>query len=54
MKLGIPATCELTGFVPEHARVCQDVADRFKCIITFREPGRMAQRPRPDERSPID
>jgi hypothetical protein len=43
MELGVTATCELTGFVPEHARACQEVAERFNCVIMFREPGKLAQ-----------
>lgn len=35
--------CQVTGFVPEHARVCESVAERVNCIILFREPGTMAQ-----------
>lgn len=35
--------CQVTGFVPQHAAVCESVAQRVNCIILFREPGVMAQ-----------
>jgi hypothetical protein len=35
--------CDATGFVLQHAKACQAVAQRVNTIILFREPGRLAR-----------
>ena len=44
MLSGLAGSCALTGFVPRHAMACVQVAERFNCIVMFREPGKAAQR----------
>ncbi len=39
MRLNRFAACERTGFLPEHAECCAEVAENVDAIILFREPG---------------